>query len=625
MPVLYVILMILLLANNELKENNFTELDQNKATFAYKYGLNNAFKLNKVLDVVDSVCADFILKQIANNSFPESRDLLCAAYWEMGNRGDTAIVRLLLEKYFSAQNMDSTSAEYGNIQWKLGHPEIIDFNSIEFCSRVLIPLYLEYREKFNYNLCKIVKAHIRASLYAVYSHSVDIKYTNIYLMRTFNMCLLGEALNNSSAIKEGDRLIEEWINFTNKNGISEFDSPIYFATDLDNLYLGCRYIKSESVVKKLKKIINFFWIDIHSNFFTPARKIAGTHIRDYDFIYGKGGLDIYLYLSGLKDELERNQVDMSKCFLFEISKIVSFYSNRFSRGTELTDLYILQKFVPNLKELKTTYVSPYYMLSSCESSYGKQDKIITIDLLYKNYPTISILADKYDSPWGEIIHKDQGGHLKPEHMELQPILIQKKNFILAFLHPVVEIENKKNIALTIILPKDLDILTVDGEEIAISDDFDINIAEYPVISLIKGSTYVIFKIFYVNNLNDKLSRNVIQTDLKGSDKKVFRFTHYFGYQDFSNKSFIKPIIGLLILVDKVKNKEEYEKMIRNIQNSDLFVNETLANILVSTKFKGENIKLGIIKDAFQPDFKNINTNTDKTPILSINEIKYYIN
>ena len=125
---------------------------------------------------------------------------------------------------FSHQDMDAASPAYGTIPWQVGHPEMRDANSIEFCIQPMGPVFKGYGTRLSPGFKGTITPHLQAAFAAMRRHNVPVTYTNIFLMKPVN---------------------------------------------LNSLLMGYRYAARPGGREKFKRILYFFWSDVAGNFFAP--------------------------------------------------------------------------------------------------------------------------------------------------------------------------------------------------------------------------------------------------------------------------------------------------------------------------------------------------------------------
>ena len=202
-----------------------------------------------------------------------------------------------MENLESMQDRDPASKTYGNFRWYWDQPKPEDLNAVQFVTQRAVLLKLCYGDRLSSISPKASESLDRILTHAIEGirrQKVDVAYTNIFLMKTWNLLALGQALNRPDLTDEGNAMLDAWIAFTRKNGITEYLSPTYLGIDLDSLGLMANQLEDPATKAKAEGALRFFWENIAANWFEPAQRLGGAHGRDYDYLTGHGALDLHL-------------------------------------------------------------------------------------------------------------------------------------------------------------------------------------------------------------------------------------------------------------------------------------------------------------------------------------------
>jgi hypothetical protein len=350
---------------------------------------------------------------------PRTRDLNAGALNALVLDNDPKSAEAFLRRSYAAQDMDAHSRTYGELRWIVSDAQVTDMNAIEFGSLPMAPLLLKYRDRFSPDFLRWLKPHLEASLAALKQHKVRTAYTNIWLMNAVNLMLLGQATDDSAAVTEGEHRIDEWIAFTKKNGICEFDSPTYYGTDLNSLTIGRHYVASETDKQKLTTILNYFWTDITANYFAPAERLAGPYSRDYDFLLGTGDLEKWLTSVGLAPIALFNNPSPDCIYLLD-----NLTSDSYSPPHELMALaksgprMVQSSWNPSPMGNRWVWMGNNVTMGCTSGSYGEQDKLFPATFAGpRTLPQVVLDVDAHDSPYGLYRRPDRTNHMKPVHLQ----------------------------------------------------------------------------------------------------------------------------------------------------------------------------------------------------------------
>ncbi len=197
-----------------------------------------------------------------------------------------------------AQDLDSTSKTYGNFKWVLDAPTVLDLNAVEFCMQQTAFLAKFQTDHLSDHGRVLLDQLMRTSIEGIKRHKVRPEYTNIYVMRCWNMIWLGETLHDSELASQGYRDFTTWLAYTAKNGLSEYISPNYYGTVLDSLAPMSKYIEREEGRQQAEAALRYVWTDISAHWFAPGERLGGAHGRNYDYLLGRGYLDAHLIKAG---------------------------------------------------------------------------------------------------------------------------------------------------------------------------------------------------------------------------------------------------------------------------------------------------------------------------------------
>ena len=194
-----------------------------------------------------------------STSDPTSRELTQYAHYAlaMGRAGDKA--ESAIRKCFDSQITDPKSEKFGTVLWRLNHPEINDPNAIEFTVHGLAPALVRYGDHLSPATRDYLKPHLVAAIAAGAVTHVSVDYTNIYLMKATNLMLVGQYLNDPSAVSDGKRMLTAWLQSVRDHGITEYDSPTYACIVLNSLTPAHDLTSDPEAKGLLKTALDYTW------------------------------------------------------------------------------------------------------------------------------------------------------------------------------------------------------------------------------------------------------------------------------------------------------------------------------------------------------------------------------
>jgi hypothetical protein len=511
-----------------------------------------------------------------------TRDLTNAALAILAAGGSPAQAQQLLTVAFSVQNMNTSSPTYGSFPWYYNSNAVTDENADDFTSQALGPIWLHYGQLFPATFQSQMLQHLQATIGALTRRiggaSFGVSYTNIFLMDTVSLLLIGQSVGDVAAVQAGTQMLQQWNTYTlTSGGIYEYGTSTYYSIDLDSLVMGFLYYPP--LHSTFQTILDYFWTDIKANYFFGQQDLSGAHSRDYDFLYGHGGLLYYLWTEGLNSwfTTDLNLVEMGQVYVLENGLSNAGYHpnwNSLPGSSDNSPKWIVQTTsTTTLNADRENYVTPDFALGSASANYGPQDKLINLKLTTtkSNYPDISIVPDTYDAPYGMVVAPDSQGHLKPVHQLLNPASVQKGGLLLTVLDldPALA-GNVSNFATNILLPAKADSISVDGTNVNLSTPTQIPLSEHSWIGVREGQAAVLMRLFRVDALNGVPPQIILQSDAIGLSYGAARITAYHYQGNPAAPVVLSPThlkVGLEIIAYHCASTAEWNSLLADAQAS----------------------------------------------------------
>lgn len=315
------------------------------------------------------------------------------------------------------QDRDPASKTYGNFCWYWREQKPGDLNAVEFVTQQAALLKLRYSDRLSPEAGKSLDRLLALAVEGIHRQKVDVGYTNIYLMKTWNLLALGEGLKRPELVLEGSGMLDHWIAFTSQNGIREFLSPTYYGTDLDSLALMSGQLANPTIQKKAESILRLFWTDIAANWFEPAGRLGGAHGRDYDYLTGHGELDRHLLDAGW---IETPKANSSAFQVFAQATRWVPPEALHQEALSAIPRYAFQKWDAPDTAWASQYVGHHFSIGVSGSSQGPEDKPFALNLTGPAGPKtvmVNFFMDGRDDPYGkDKVATGASGHKKAHHL-----------------------------------------------------------------------------------------------------------------------------------------------------------------------------------------------------------------
>ena len=316
------------------------------------------------------------------------------------------------------QDRDPKSKTFGNFCWYWREHKPGDLNAVEFVTQHAVLLKLRYANHLSPKALESLDRLLKYAVEGIHRQKVDVGYTNIFLMKTWNLLALGEALKRPDLTQEGSAMLDQWIDFTEKNGITEYLSPTYYGTDLDSLGLMVKQLNNPPVQKKAERFLRLFWEDIAANWFEPAQRLGGAHGRDYDYLTGHGYLDVHLRDAGWIAVTAKNQKPVLG--IAEAADAWNPPEEIHQRALSGIPRFIYQKTGAADTEWASQQFGHHYSIGVAGSSKGPEDKPFAINLAGPSGAQtvmVNFFMDGRGDPYGsKKIPTGASGHDKAHHL-----------------------------------------------------------------------------------------------------------------------------------------------------------------------------------------------------------------
>ena len=350
-----------------------------------------------------------------------SRDIMAAiveAAGKPGYEGQMQQIEHALGMLERMQDLDPKSKTYGNLCWYWHEHKPGDLNAVEFITQNAAILKLRYANHLSPKALESLDRLLKYAVEGIHRHKVDVGYTNIFLMKIWNLLALGEALKRPDLTQEGSGMLDQWIEFTEKNGITEYLSPTYYGTDLDSLGLIVKQLNNPPIQKKAEKFLRLFWEDIAANWFEPAQRLGGAHGRDYDYLTGHGYLDVHLLNAGWITATGKNQQHVPGIIEDAITWTPPAEIHQQALGG--IPRFVYQKTGIADTEWASQQLGHHYSIGVSGSCKGPEDKPFAINLAGPQGAQtvmVNFFMDGRDDPYGSRkIPTGASGHNKAHHL-----------------------------------------------------------------------------------------------------------------------------------------------------------------------------------------------------------------
>lgn len=193
---------------------------------------------------------------------------------------------------FKDQQVKS-GADMGKVPRYVGG-DYSDENNIEFALELAGPALIEYYPSWSEENKALFDDFVDKALYASWNHdNVAEWYSNIYIMRVWNMIAFGENLSKSRTwgashnltpaqiAQKGYAMLDTFYNRTRATGIHEHNSPTYTGVQAECIGYLAKYTKDAAAKAKAIALKDYISAMIFANYFVPGKVSSGSMSRCY--------------------------------------------------------------------------------------------------------------------------------------------------------------------------------------------------------------------------------------------------------------------------------------------------------------------------------------------------------
>jgi len=365
------------------------------------------------------------------------------------------------------QDLDPDSPHCGNFRWRLGDAAVSDENAVEFAVQLSSVLALDHAAALTPASRERLAALHRDALPAIRRHRVAPGYTNIMLMKIWNLLALGR-LGDGAARREGERAWGEWIAFTRQRGITESLCPTYYGVDLDSLGLIASRADDATVRAEAEAVLAYVWTSIAAHWYRPSGRLSGPHARDTDWLGGRGLLDEHLTAAGWIDPLPATDTagwlpgaDPAPLAVFRSACRWPLPAGLDLAVRTRVPRMVVERCGARPWQRSTNHVGYQASIGIAGETRGVEDKSLVVNL--GSGPTtinVTLVIDGHGDPYGRRRSPGADGHRKPRHGRPFLVSSQEGNRVTAAWHldpadPVHRLEgDERRFAAHLVLPLD---------------------------------------------------------------------------------------------------------------------------------------------------------------------------
>lgn len=340
---------------------------------------------------------------------------------EEGYTSRSEKIEKTLENLASMQVRDPQSKDYGNFHFYWYQNYVGDWNALPFVTDGLSTLKLLYPDRLSPKAAATLDEILKYAIEAFNRNGPTgiegaVDYTNIYLISTANILILGQAMKSPELISKGTRMLDKWIESTRKKGITEYSCPGYWGLDIGALARIANLSDDPVIRNKAKGALVFFWENIAANWFEADKRLSGSHGRDYDYLIGNAFGELKAF--GWVPEEGKKSKDIPSVGDVRLwsppTEIHDWATNAIPR-------FVSERFGTNDIDWASHYVGHHVSIGVSGTGRGFEDKVFVVNIAgpaVSKTVNVSFVSDGRSDPYGhKKLMMGKSGHMKAHHLD----------------------------------------------------------------------------------------------------------------------------------------------------------------------------------------------------------------
>ena len=321
---------------------------------------------------------------------------------DLGDKKYTQQAFDVIEKTISLQDQDPESKSCGVWPYFMEEPlstkkSPIDFNWADFNAVSLLDVWMGHQDQIPEKLKDKIKQSLILASKSIQKRNVSPGYTNIAIMGTNVTYVVSHLFGLQEMEEYANKRLKMFYDYTlNKGGFSEYNSPTYTFTALDELDRMKRHIVEPGAVQIIDKLYYIGWDMIARHYHQPSGQWAGPHSRSYSTLVKPSFYAIIK--EGSKGQIDigtpEKRSDVKIKHIIPENLLHYFQSPVYPR----TETDVFENLNPQI--IGTTYLNEKYAFSTASrSSLWNQRRPLLVywgSVQTPKYLQVRFLHDDYD-------------------------------------------------------------------------------------------------------------------------------------------------------------------------------------------------------------------------------------
>jgi len=308
----------------------------------------------------------------------------------------------IIGKTISLQDQDTNSRSCGVWPYFMEEPLAtkkapIDFNWADFNAVSLLDVWMGHQDEIPDKLKPAIKNAMILAAKSIQKRNVGPGYTNIAIMGTYVTYMVSHLFELPEMKEYAQNRLNNFYAYTlDKGGFSEYNSPTYTITALDELARMKKHIIEPTAKLKIDSLYSIGWEMISRHYYKPSGQWAGPHSRSYSTLVNPS---FYTILKGASNGKIDTGIEGKRGDVKIKHQIPEYLMHYFlSPEYPRTETDIFEKMMP--QTIGTCYMTDKFALSTANrSSLWNQRRPFLVywgSIQFPKYLQVRFLHDNYD-------------------------------------------------------------------------------------------------------------------------------------------------------------------------------------------------------------------------------------
>ena len=193
--------------------------------------------------------------------------------------GDIDRARRIVRATLKYQDLRKHSFTYGNWFWMHNWDTVKDCNAVSFMVPNYWYLLRHYGDELGDDVVSAVIDALEPAGNALLAHRCQWVYGNIFIKNILCKVQIGDLRDDQRMRDLGYYELDEWLSYTNRFGIAEFNSPVYTAVQIRCLEAMLDVPADETFHARVRQLLRWFYTDLLLQYHPQSGLFAGAKSR----------------------------------------------------------------------------------------------------------------------------------------------------------------------------------------------------------------------------------------------------------------------------------------------------------------------------------------------------------